>query len=132
MPQGGKRHAPERYGNQTPALGPNVGEANTPLQLMLGPVTLSTRATIHVQSRSSITGMPAAMGIGSFQSPSMIQAADGSALGAVVQLDGGLSVLQDLTVDGNKKGAPQGGVSILVNQAGRVEMFRVTAQNAPK
>ena len=130
-PQGGVCDARELSGKQASASGFTVGDADKPVHLMLGPVTLATKATIHVQARSSITGMPAAMGIGNFQSPSMIQAADGSALGAVVQLDGALSVLQDLTVDGNKKGAPQGGVAILVNQAGRVEMFRVTAQNAP-
>jgi hypothetical protein len=131
-PQGGVCDARELSGKQASASGFTVGDADKPVQLMLGPVTLATKGTIHVQARSSITGMPAAMGIGTFQSPSMIQAADGSALGSVVQMDGPLSVLQDLTIDGNKKGAPQGGVGILVNQANRVEMFRVTAQNNAK
>jgi hypothetical protein len=131
-PQGGVCDARELSGKQTSASGFTVGEAEKPVQLMLGPVTLATKATIHVQARSSITGMPASMGIGTIQSPSMIQAADGSTLAAVVQMDGVLSALQDITVDGNKKGAPQGGVGIMVNQAARAEMFRVTAQNAPK
>jgi hypothetical protein len=98
---------------------------------MLGPVTLFTKGTIYVQTKSSIVGVAAAMGIGFEQSPSVIKAADNTTLAAVLQMDGFLAVLQDLTVDGNKKGAPQGGVGILVNKANRAEMFRVTAQNAP-
>jgi hypothetical protein len=130
-PQGGICDARELSGKQTANAGFTVGEPAKPVQLMLGPVTLSTAGTIHVQAKSSITGMPAAMGIGTDQPPSVIKAADNSALNAVVQLDGAMAVLQDLTVDGNKKGAPKGGVAIFVNQANRVEMFRVTAQNAP-
>ena len=34
-------------------------------------------------------------------------------------------------MDGNKKGAPKGGVGVLVNAANRAEIFRLTAQNAP-
>jgi Right handed beta helix region len=131
-PQGGICDARELSGQQKSALGFTVGGADKPVQLMLGPVTLAIRETIHVQARSSITGMPSGTGIGSTRSPSTIQAADGTTLSAVVQMDGVMSLLQDVTVDGNKKAAPQGGVGILVNQAWRAEMFRVTAQNAPK
>jgi hypothetical protein len=130
-PQGGICDARELSGKQTASAGFTVGEPAKPVQLMLGPVTLTTSSTVHIQAKSSITGMPAAMGIGADQPPSLIKAADNTALKAVVQLDGAMAVLQDLTVDGNKKAAPKGGVAILVNQANRVEMFRVTAQNAP-
>lgn len=129
--QGGICDARELSGQQTAGAGFTVGQPGKPVELMLGPVTLMTKGTIYVQAKSSIVGMPAAAGIASEQSPSVIKAADNTALAAVVQMDGFLAVLQDLTVDGNKKGAPQGGVGILVNKANRVEMFRVTAQNAP-
>jgi len=131
-PQGGVCDARELSGAQTAASGFTVGGPDKPVQLILGPVTLAVGGTIHVQRRSSIVGMPAAAGIGSDQSPSVIQAAGNSALSAVVQVDGALAVLQDLTVDGNKKGAPKGGVGILVSKANRAEMFRVTAQNSPR
>jgi hypothetical protein len=129
-PQGGVCDARELSGQQTAASGFTVGEPGKPVELMLGPVTLATKGTIYVQRRSSIVGMPAGSGIGNDQSATVIQAADNSALGAVVQVDGALAVLQDLTVDGNKKRAPRGGSAILVNKANRTEMFRVTAQNA--
>ncbi len=129
---GGICDARDFSGRQTAANGFTVGSPGKPVELMLGSVTLLTAQTIHVQAKSSIIGMPAAMGIGTDQPPTMIKAADGTALSAVVQLDGPLAVLQDLTVDGNRKSAPGGGVGILVNKANRVEMFRVTAQNAPK
>lgn len=130
-PQGGICDARELSGQQAASAGFTVGQPGKLVQLMLGPVTLSTKGTIYVQAKSSIVGMPAAMGIAFEQSPSVIKAADNTGLAAVVQVEGYLAVLQDLTVDGNKKGAPQGGVGILVNKANRVEMFRVTAQNAP-
>jgi hypothetical protein len=130
-PQGGVCDARELAGAQTAASGFTVGGPDQPVQLMLGPVTLAVAATVHVQRRSSIVGMPAASGIGTDQSPSVIQAAGNSALRAVVQLDGAFAVLQDLTVDGNKKSASKGGVGILVSKANRAEMFRVTVQNAP-
>src|SRR5262249_6465347 len=130
-PQGGICDARELSGRQSASAGFTVGEPAKPVQLMLGPITLATAGTIHVQAKSSMTGMPAAMGIGTDQPPSVIKAADNTALNAVVRLDGAMAVLQDLTVDGNKKGAPKGGVAIFVNMANRVEMFRVTAQNAP-
>jgi hypothetical protein len=130
-PQGGVCDARELSGQQTAASGFTVGGPNKPVELVLGPVTLLTGATIHVQAKSSIVGMPASAGIGSDQSPTVIKAADNTALSTVVQLDGPFAVLQDITVDGNKKGAPKGGVAILVNAANRIEMFRVTAQNAP-
>ena len=130
-PQGGICDARELSGQQTASAGFTVGQPAKPVELMLGPVTLSTKGTIYVQTKSSIVGVAAAMGIGFEQSPSVIKAADNTTLAAVVQVGGFLAVLQDLTVDGNKKGAPQGGVGVLVNKANRAEMFRVTAQNAP-
>jgi Right handed beta helix region len=129
--QGGICDARELSGPQRASQGFTVGEPGKPVELMLGPVTLYVGGAIHVQRRSSILGMPAGAGIGNDQSASVIEAADNSALSAVVQVDGALAVLQDLTVDGNRKGAPKGGTAILVNQANRAEMFRVTAQNAP-
>ena len=129
-PQGGVCDARELSGQQMAGSGFTVGTPDKPVELLLGPVTLTTRSTIHVQAKSSIVGMPAGAGIGSYQSATVIQAADNTALSAVVQVNGALAVLQDLTVDGNKKGAPRGGVGVLVNTANRAEIFRVTAQNA--
>jgi hypothetical protein len=128
--QGGVCDARELSGTQSAAAGFTVGAPNKPVELMLGPVTLMTGGTIHVQAKSSIIGMPASSGIGSDQSATVIKASGDSAVSVVVQLDGPMAVLQDLTVDGNRKNAPKGGVAILVNAANRVEMFRVTAQNA--
>ena len=129
---GGVCDARNLTGNQLIDSGFIVGAPGKPVELMLGPVTLLTRGTIHVQAKSSIVGMPASAGIASDQSPTVIKAADGSRLSAIVQVDGPFGVLQDITIDGNKKGAPQGGVGILVLNANRAEMFRVTAQNAAK
>ncbi|HEY6350707.1 MAG TPA: right-handed parallel beta-helix repeat-containing protein [Candidatus Angelobacter sp.] len=129
---GGVCDARNLSGNQSADSGFTVGTPGKPVELMLGPVTLLAKGTIHVLAKSSIVGMPASAGIGSDQSPTVIKAADGSRLNAIVQIDGPLAVLQDLTVDGNKKDAPQGNVGILVLNANRAEMFRVTAQNAPK
>ena len=131
-PGGGVCDARNLSGTQSAATGFSVGAPGKPAELMLGSVTLMTAGTIFVQAKSSIMGMPASAGIGSDQSPTVIKAADGSRLSAIVQLDGPFAVLQDVTVDGNRKAAPQGGVAILVNKANRVEMFRVTAQNAVK
>ena len=132
LPQtGGVCDARELSGQQRAQAGFTVGAANKPVSLLLGPGTLYTSATIHLFERSSIVGLPSATAIGSDQSPSIIKAADGSRLRAVVQIDGSFSVLQDLTVDGNRKGAPGGAVGILVSKANRAEIFRVTAQNAP-
>jgi hypothetical protein len=128
--QGGVCDARELSGPQKAASGLTVGAPNRPVELILGPVTLMTGGTIHVEAKSSIVGMPGGAGIGSDQPATVIKAADNTALSAVVQVDGPLAALQDLTVDGNKKGAPKGGAAILVNTANRVEMFRVTAQNA--
>lgn len=135
-PQGGVCDARELTGKQTALAAFNVGGPDKPVELMLGPVTLVTGDTIHVQARSSIVGMPAAMGIGSYQSATVIQAADNAVHFAVVQVDGPLAVLQDLTVDGNARGTQHVGVCISVNGgsvggASRIEMFRVTAQNSP-
>lgn len=129
---GGVCDARNLTGNQAADSGFTVGAPNKPVELMLGPVTLLTKGTIHVQAKSSIVGMPASAGIGSDQSPTLIKAADGSRLSVIVQMEGPFAVLQDVTVDGNKKAAPQGNVGILVLNAGRVEIFRVTAQNAPR
>lgn len=131
-PTGGVCDARNFTGQQGSASGFTVGSPAKPIELMLGPITLLSSVTIHISARSSIVGMPAAAGIGTDQSPTLIKAADGSRLSAVVQLEGPFAVLQDVTVDGNKRGAPQGNVAILVLNANRVEMFRVTAQNAPK
>lgn len=129
--QGGICDAREIAGLQTAARGFTVGAPGKPVELLLGPVTLLTRATIHLQAKSSIVGMPSAMGIGSDQPPSVIKAS--ASLNAVVELDGAMAVLQDITVDGNKVSAPSeaNATAILVNKANRVEMFRVTAQSAP-
>lgn len=129
---GGVCDARNLTGNQLIESGFTVGAPGKPVELMLGPTTFLTRGTIHVQAKSSIVGMPASAGIASDQSPTLIKAVDGSRLSAVVQVDGPFGVLQDITVDGNKKGVPQGGVGILVLNANRAEMFRVTAQNAAK
>src|SRR5215471_9067834 len=129
---GGVCDARNLSGQQSSESGFTVGSPGKPVELMLGPVTLLTKGTIHIQAKSSIVGMPAGAGIGTDQSPSAIKAADQSRLGVVVQLEGAFAALQDVTVDGNKQGAPQGNVGILVLNANRVEMFRVTAQNAPK
>jgi hypothetical protein len=131
--QGGVCDARELSGPQSAASSFTVGGPSKPVQLLLGPGTLMVRGTIHIGARSSIVGMPAAMGIGSDQSPSVIKAADATSLAAVVELNGSLAVLQDITVDGNKAGVGKGanGVGVLVNRANRVEMFRVTAQNSP-
>lgn len=129
---GGVCDARNLTGLQGSASGFTVGTPAKPIELMLGPTTLLSSGTIQISARSSIVGMPAAAGIGTDQSPTLIKAADGSRLNAVVQLEGPFAVLQDVTVDGNKKGAPQGNVAILVLNANRVEMFRVTGQNAPK
>ena len=131
-PTGGVCDARNLSGQQSSAAGFTVGAAGKPVELMLGPVTLLTKGTIHVAAKSSIMGMPAAAGTGSDQSPTVIKAADQSRLSVVVELDAYFAVLQDVTVDGNKTGAPQGNVAILVLNANRVEIFRVTAQNAPK
>jgi len=128
--QGGVCDARELSGTQTAAAGFIVGEPTKPVELMLGPVTLLVRGTVYVQSKSSIVGMPAGAGIGTDQSATVIKAADGTALNSVVQIDGFVGVLQDLTVDGNRSHA-QGAVGILINKANRAELFRVTAQNAP-
>src|SRR5262252_9236876 len=72
-PQGGICDARELSGQQTANAGFTVGQPGKPVELMLGPVTLSTKGTIYVQTKSSIVGMPAAAGIGSEQSPSVIK-----------------------------------------------------------
>lgn len=132
-PQGGVCDARELAGSQSSAGGFTVGAPGQPVELLLGPTVLLTRSTIRVQAKSSIVGMPAAMGIGSDQPASVIKAAANTSLPVVIELDGAMSVLQDITVDGNKSATASGSstTAILVNKANRVEMFRVTAQNAP-
>ena len=73
--QGGICDARELSGPQTASAGFTVGAPGKPVELMLGPITLSTKGTIYVQEKSSIVGMPAGQGIGSNQSPSLIKAA---------------------------------------------------------
>lgn len=131
-PGGGVCDARNLSGNQIIESGFTVGAPGKPVELMLGPVTLLAKGTIHIQAKSSIVGLPASAGIGSDQSPTVIKAADGSQMNAIVQLDGPFAVLQDVTVDGNKKNAPQAGVGVLVLNANRIEMFRVTAQNVSR
>ena len=128
---GGVCDARNLTGQQFVQSGFSVGSPGKPVELLLGPLTLTTKATIHVAGKSSIMGMPSSAGIGTDQSASVIKAADQSRLTAVVQLEAPFAVLQDLTVDGNKTGAPRGNAAILVLNAPRVQMFRVTAQNAP-
>ncbi len=107
-----------------------IGSLGRPVQLMLGSVALFTNQVIKVQANSSIVGMPSVPGTGNLFGSSIIAAA-GSNLGAVVEMDGGWNTLQDLQIDGNKNNNPSGGAGVLVNKSNRVEMFRVTVQNAP-
>lgn len=130
--EGGVCDARNLSGEQHAPAGFTVGGPEKPVELMLGSVTLVTGNTIHLQAKSSIIGLPAASGIGKYQAATVIKAGGGATLKSVVQVDGPLAVLQDLTVDGNKdKNKNQGTTGILVNRAPRAEFFRVTVQNAP-
>jgi len=109
--------------------------------LLLGPAVFRTTSTLTVYTNSSVLGIPiGSMGGDVNGTNSLIQAADGARLNAVIQLGDGTSeghgsqsVLQDLVVDGNKDadGTDDGAsAAILVNFSQRVELFRVTAQNS--
>jgi hypothetical protein len=100
-----------------------IGAANKPVELLLGAVTLTANRITKVQGGSSIVGFPAALGAGS-----IIKAAVGFGAGAVVELDGGANLLQDLVVDGDNQSTATS--AIFVNLSGGVSMFRVVAQNA--
>lgn len=107
-----------------------IGAAGKPVELMLGPVVLTTNQVIKVQRSSSILGMPSAVDTTTSVFGSMIMQAPGSNLGAVVELDGGTNVLQDLTINGNKANNPVSGSDIFVNRASHVQLFRVSALNS--
>src|SRR5260370_33193971 len=55
-PQGGICDARELSGQQSPSAGFNVGMPGRPVELMMGPVTLNTRGTIHVFGNTSVLG----------------------------------------------------------------------------
>ncbi len=128
---GGVCDARQLGGMQKSAAGFTVGTPNKPVELLLGAVELVISKPIYVQARSSIVGLPSAQGIGEYQGPTLIKAADGVNLPVVVEVVGGFAVLQDLTADGTRKANSQGGAAIRVSSAPRVSMCRVTAQNAP-
>jgi len=118
-------------GEQRASAGFTVGGTGKPVELMLGSITLNVSQGVHVQAKSSIVGMPSSSGIGSDQGATVIKAADNSGLRAVVQIEGALAVLQDLTIDGNKKAGHGSGETLRVERANRVQLFRVTVQNSP-
>src|SRR5260370_12935228 len=118
-------------GEQRSAAGFTVGAAAKPVQLLLGPITLVVSKPVDLQAKSSIVGLPWALGIGIAQGATVIKAGANTNLAAVVQIDGSLAALQDVTVDGNRKNNQGEGVGLLVNNASRAEIFRVTVQNAP-
>src|SRR5215469_14705636 len=118
-------------GEQRSSAGFTVGGPGKPVELMLGAITLNVAQGVHVQAKSSIVGMPSSSGIGSDQGATVIKAADNSGLRAVLQIEGALAVLQDLTIDGNKKAGHGSGEALRVERANRVQLFRVTAQNSP-
>lgn len=128
---GGVCDARNLAGVQQSANGFTVGSASKPVQLMLGAATLIVAKTIILQARSSITGLPSGSGIAGYQGASMIKARDATNLSAVVQVEGALAVLQDVTIDGNKAKNSGQGIGLLVNHQGRADLTRVTVQNAP-
>jgi hypothetical protein len=128
---GGVCDARNLAGDQYSARGFTVGGGSKPMQLMLGATTLIVTKPIIVQARSSITGLPSASGIGSYQGASVIKANAGASLPAVVQVEGPHAVLQDVAIDGNKARNPGQGIGLLVNRQGRADLTRVTVQNAP-
>lgn len=128
---GGVCDARNLAGPQQSAMGFTVGGGNKPVELLLGAITLTVTKTIVVQARSSIVGLPTGSGIGGYQGATLIKAKDGVNIAAVVQIEGALAVLQDLTIDGNKAKNSGQGVGLLVNRQGRADLTRVTVQNAP-
>ncbi len=128
---GGVCDARQLGGVQRSAAGFTVGTPSKAVELLLGALDLWVNKTIYVQARSSIVGLPSSNGIGVYQGPTLIKAADNTNLPVVLEIVGGLAVLQDITVDGNRKNNSGGGAAIRVSSANRSNMFRVTAQNAP-
>ncbi len=128
---GGVCDARNLAGDQYSASGFTVGGGSKPMQLMLGATTLIVTKPIIVQARSSITGLPSASGIGSYQGASVIKANAGVSLPAVVQVEGPHAVLQDVAIDGNKARNSGQGIGLLINRQGRADLTRVTVQNAP-
>jgi hypothetical protein len=128
---GGTCDARNLSGEQRAAAGFTVGSATKPVELRLGSVTLLVSHSILLLGKSSISGMPSASGIGSYQGATVIKAADASSLAAVVQVEGPLAVIQDVTIDGNRQKNPGHGIGLLVNRQGRAALTRVTIQYAP-
>jgi hypothetical protein len=128
---GGVCDARNLSGGQQSASGFTVGSASKSVELMLGPTTLILGKPIILQARSSIVGLPSASGIGGYQGATLIKARDGANLPAVVQVEGPLAVLQDVTIDGNKAKNSGRGIGLLVNRQSRADLTRVTVQNAP-
>lgn len=128
---GGVCDARQLGGVQRSATGFTVGTPSKPVELLLGSVDLWVNKTIYIQARSSMVGLPSSNGIGVYQGATLIKAADQTNLPVVLEVVGGLAVLQDITVDGNRKNNLRGGAAIRVTSANRSNMFRVTAQNAP-
>ncbi|HET9792105.1 MAG TPA: right-handed parallel beta-helix repeat-containing protein, partial [Candidatus Angelobacter sp.] len=131
LPQsGGVCDARSFSGEQRSGSGFTVGTAAKPVELLLGAIDLMVEKPIYIQAKSSIAGLPSSQGIGFYQGATLIRATNNTNLPVVVEIVGGLAVLQDVTVDGNRKNNPTGGVAIRVNSANRSNLFRVTAQNA--
>ena len=121
----------------------DIGAPGEQVELLLGRVTFYTAQTIRVQQGSSIVGMAGAAIPLSRPDPTKPETIDGvgfagsvikqypsANLNAVVELDGGFNLLQDVVVDGNKD-SNVSGTAILVNRASRVQLLRVFAQFAP-
>jgi len=141
-PEGGVVDARGLTGMQSITTALRIGApGGKATSLLLGPAVFRTTRTLTVYTNSSIVGIPiGSMGGDVTGTNSLIQAADGARLNAVIQLGDGTreghgsqSVLQDLVVDGNKDADGTGdgaSAAILVNLSQRVELFRVTAQNS--
>ncbi|MCU1312131.1 MAG: hypothetical protein JWO20_3256 [Candidatus Angelobacter sp.] len=93
--------------------------------------TYTQSATITLGANAGMVGAPSAMAIGlAVQTQVMLKQADGANLAAMINAAGGFNVIQDMTVDGNKAKNLSAGPNILINQANRVEIMRVTTQNS--
>jgi len=141
-PEGGVVDARGFTGEQSITTALRIGApGGKATSLLLGPAVFRTTRTLTVYTNSSIVGVPiGSMGGAVTGTNSLIEAADGARLSAVIQLGDGTSeghgsqsVLQDLVVDGNKDAdgtADGASAAILVNLSQRIELFRVTAQNS--
>jgi Right handed beta helix region len=127
---GGVCDARSLTGEQRSAASIVVGSESKPVELLLGAVTLNVSKPVTLSARSSIVGLPSGSGIGTYQGPTVIKAADDSKLPAVLELSGRLAVLQDVTIDGNKSHNTGDGTGVAV-RAWRADLFRVTVQNSP-